>query len=99
MTAADGVGGFCLRGFIPLFVFRQNCFRSQIGEVRAGSGRRSTCFVRKVFLLLDVRKLGRLVGLANGSLEDSRTDSGLAEPQHLLKLFLRGVLAVERKCP
>lgn len=36
-------------------------------------------FVWNVFPLLDVRRVGRHIGGANGSLEDSRTDSGLAE--------------------
>lgn len=36
-----GISGFYLRGFIPLFVFGQNCSRSQAGEVRAGSCRKS----------------------------------------------------------
>jgi hypothetical protein len=29
MTAADGICGFGLQGFIALFMFGQNCFRSQ----------------------------------------------------------------------
>jgi len=44
-----------------------------------GSGRKSWIFAWKVLPLLDVRNVGRLVDLENGSLEDCATDSGLAE--------------------
>jgi hypothetical protein len=79
MTAADEICGFSLRGFIPLFAFGQKCFRSRASEARPSPGRKSQGFVWKVFPLLDVRNVGRLVGSPNSSVEDSRTDSGLAE--------------------
>jgi len=81
MTAADGICGYCLRGFIALFIFGQKCFCPQTARRKPVPIENRWGFVRQGLVIAGRTECRQLRGIASGSSNDSLTDSGLAEPE------------------